>query len=251
MKTEVIFGIHPVAEALKAGRRTFTEIYAAAKRRKADRATALLNQARQARIPVKTLSPKALDETAGTDAHQGIAALVSAYPVLDGSRIPGLGGPPEKEGFLLILDRIMDPHNFGALIRTAVCAGAAGIIIPKHGGAPVNPLASRISAGALEHARVFRVTNLTDVIQALKTSGYWVAGMDRNGSESLFTWKFSGPTALVMGGEQKGVRRLVRENCDLMISIPQQGPVDSLNVSVAGGVVMYEIFRQQRLRKAP
>jgi 23S rRNA (guanosine2251-2'-O)-methyltransferase len=149
--------------------------------------------------------------------------------------------------FLLLLDNIMDPHNLGALIRTALCVGIDGVIIPKDRSAQPSPTVSKASAGALEHISLSRVTNMVDTIKMLKKNGLWIAGMDKMSTESIFTCDLKGFNAIVIGGEGKGVRPLVKKHCDILLSIPQIGPLDSLNASVAGAVAMYEIFRQRQL----
>jgi 23S rRNA (guanosine2251-2'-O)-methyltransferase len=147
---------------------------------------------------------------------------------------------------VLVLDGIVDPRNFGALIRTALCAGVSGIVVPKDNSAPSSPAASRASAGALEHARVARVNNLVRALYILKEAGLWVYGAAADGDTALWEANLTGPAALCLGGEGKGLRRLVRETCDVLLSIPQEGPLDSLNASVAGALCMYEAFRQRR-----
>jgi 23S rRNA (guanosine2251-2'-O)-methyltransferase len=157
----------------------------------------------------------------------------------------------EKKGFLILLDGIVDPRNLGALMRTAICAGAEAIIIPKDRSAGPSAIVSKASAGALEHLNLVRVTNIPNTIKALKEIGYWITGLDMAADHSLFSCDLSGPVALVIGGEEKGIRPLVRKQCDYLVSIPQAGPVDSLNASVAGAVVMYEIFRQKQKIRTP
>ena len=147
--------------------------------------------------------------------------------------------------WLLLLDQVVDPQNFGAMVRTAHCAGMQGIILTKDRSAPPSAAASKASAGALEHMFVAYATNLVEVIKGLKTNGVWVAGADRGGDRPLFDADLAGPLALVIGGEDKGLRPLVRKHCDFTLSIPQTGPVGSLNASVAAAVIIYESYRQR------
>ncbi|UCF91775.1 MAG: 23S rRNA (guanosine(2251)-2'-O)-methyltransferase RlmB [Desulfobacterales bacterium] len=147
--------------------------------------------------------------------------------------------------FLLLLDGILDPHNLGAIIRTALCAGVHGVIIPRDRAASPTPAVSKASAGALEHVRLIQVTNLVRTVQALKEKGLWIYGLDRSGEHSIFASDLTGPLALVIGGEQRGIRPLVKKNCDLVVAIPQVGPMNSLNASVAAAVAMFETFRQR------
>ena len=153
----------------------------------------------------------------------------------------------KSNSFLLLLDNIMDPHNLGALIRTALCVGVNGVIIPKDRSAQPTPTVSKSSAGALEHICLSRVTNMVNTITMLKKSGLWIAGMDKISADSIFTCDMKRFNAIVIGGEGKGLRPLVKKNCDMLLSIPQTGPLDSLNASAAGAVVMYEAFRQRRV----
>ena len=240
MKTEVIFGIHPVYEALRAGRRSFGEVCVAKFSKRLD---AVAAYAESRNVPVKRIRPAQLKAITGTDFHQGICARTSLYPLAEISDMLDSA----ENVFLLLLDSILDPHNLGALVRTAVCAGVGGIVIPKDRSASPTPEVSKASAGALEHALLARVTNMARTVSDLKGKGVWIGGMDVGGSRSVFDSNLSGPFALVVGGEEKGIRPLVRKQCDFLISIPQKGPLNSLNASVAGAVAMYEVFRQRRL----
>ena len=148
-----------------------------------------------------------------------------------------------------MLDSILDPQNLGGLIRTAVCAGVDAVILPKDRSATPSPAVSKASAGALEHARVIQATNLVRSMALLKEAGIWITGLDRAGDPSIFQSDFNGPVALVVGGEEKGIRPLVKKHCDFLATIPQQGPIDSLNASAAGAVAIYEAFRQRHLDK--
>ncbi len=242
--TEVLYGIHPVFEALKAGRRDFFEVYIA-KDKASKRLEKVVGFAEIFKIPVKKVKPAQLKSIAGTDLHQGIGARVSRYPLAGISDIIDNLKPADANSFLLLLDSMLDPNNLGAIIRTALCVGIDGVIIPKDRSAPPSPAVSRASAGALEHIHLARGTNMVNMIRALKERGMWIVGMDKSASESIFSSDLSGSVAIVIGGEEKGIRPLVKKNCDYLVSIPQTGPLDSLNASVAGAVVMYEAFRQR------
>jgi 23S rRNA (guanosine2251-2'-O)-methyltransferase len=148
--------------------------------------------------------------------------------------------------FLLMLDNIVDPQNLGALIRTALCVGIDGVILPKDNCAPPTPAVSRASAGALEHIKLSRVTNLVQTIKLCKNRGLWIMGLLKDAEQSIYAGDLTGSIAMVLGGEQKGLRPLVRKKCDFLFSIPQQGPIDSLNASAAGAVTMYEAWRQRQ-----
>jgi 23S rRNA (guanosine2251-2'-O)-methyltransferase len=250
---EILYGYHPVNEALRAGKRTLSEIWLAR-----DKSSPRLNQVEEMAqandIPLKRVSPARLTALAGSDRHQGVCAGVSGFPYVDLDDL--IGDDVEKEHdqsalvCLLLLDSIQDPHNLGALIRTAYCAGMDGVVIPKDRSAAASPDVSRISAGALEHTRLTRTTNLVKAIAELKSKGLWVAGLDRARGDTLFSMDFRVPLAIVVGSEEKGLRPLVKKNCDMLVNIPQKGDVDSLNASVAGGIVMYEVFRQRQSIKS-
>jgi 23S rRNA (guanosine2251-2'-O)-methyltransferase len=152
---------------------------------------------------------------------------------------------------MLALDSIVDPHNLGAILRSALGAGVAAVLIPKDRSAPPTPVVSKISAGALEHIRLVQVTNLVRSLELLKSRGRWVAGLDRNALDTIFYADLTLPLVLVIGGEGRGLRALVRKTCDLMLSIPQSGPLDSLNASVAAAVALYEIRRQRGAGRRP
>ncbi len=245
MKTEVLFGFHPVFEALRAGRRHIFEIFIA-KDKLSTRLEKVVSLAESYKIPVKKTPALKLKSITGADLHQGIGARASLYPLADLSDIIKKPGHEENKPFLLLLDNISDTHNLGALVRTALCVGVNGIIIPKDRSVSPTPAVSKISAGALEHILLAQATNMVSTIKELKKNGIWTAGMDSSAKQTIFEADLNGPLAVVVGGEDKGIRPLVKKNCDFMISVPQEGAIDSLNASVAGAVVMYEVFRQRR-----
>ena len=249
---EILYGHHPVNEALKAGKRTILEVWLV-RDKSSPRIEKIVEKAKANDIPLKRVSTARLSALAGSDRHQGVCARVSGFPYVSLDEVMN-GVILEKADraipiCLLLLDSIQDPHNLGALIRTAYCAGVDGVVIPKDRSAAPSPAVSRISAGALEHTRLIKATNLVKVISALKIKGLWVVGLDRAAGETLFSMDFKVPLALVVGSEEKGLRPLVKKNCDMLVGIPQMGDVDSLNASVAGGIVMYEVFRQRQVNK--
>jgi 23S rRNA (guanosine2251-2'-O)-methyltransferase len=246
-QTEILYGIHPVFEAMRAGKRRFGKIYIT-KKKAPPRLEPVVKLAATLGIPVTTVSNSRLGTIAGTDMHQGIGASVSGYPFTEFSDILSEIKKPPQNKYYLIMDGVEDPQNLGALIRTALCAGTSGIIIPKNRAAPPTPASSRASAGALEHAKISMVTNIVSTVQVLKKYGVWIIGTDMNSDESIFSTGLAFPAAIVIGSEGKGIRPLVRKNCDLLVSIPQCGPVSSLNASAAGAIILYEAFRQ-RLQK--
>ncbi len=248
MKTEMLYGIHSVFEALKAGRRNFYKIYLS-QDKTSERLKKILKVAASLKIPLERIKASKLESIAGTNLHQGIGASVSPYPLARLSDIIDKQKPAGTGHFLLLLDNIVDPHNLGALIRTALCVGIDGVIITKDRSAMPTPAVSRSSAGALEHIVLTVVTNMVSTINLLKEKGIWIVGMDKTAQSSIFPFDFSGSIAVIIGGEEKGIRSLVKKHCDFITSIPQEGPVTSLNASVAGAVVMYEAFRQRKMKK--
>jgi len=243
---EILHGYHSVNEAFRAGRRTIREIWLS-RGKVAPRVEDLAKKAADRGVNITRTPESRLSTMAGTGRHQGLCVNATRFPYI------GLGEILDrvKEAHsprLLLLDSILDPHNLGALIRTAYCAGMDGVVIPRDRSAAATPVVSRISAGALEHTHLTRVTNLVTAIAKLKKAGFWVAGLDRAGQDTLFSTDLSGRLAVVLGSEENGLRPLVKKYCDMLIAIPQKGVVDSLNASVAGGVVMYEMFRQRLSR---
>jgi len=244
VKTEILYGTHPALEAIRAGRRTVFEVFVT-RTASPGRHRQVLTRAESSGIPVNNVKPSAMKSLTGADSHQGIAARVGPYPF---SEIDELVDPPEpnrQPPFILLLDGILDPHNLGAIIRTALCADISGIVIPKDRSAYPTPAVSKVSAGAMEHIRLARVVNMVRTLETLKEKGLWVLGMDSTADPTVFSSDLTGPTAIVIGGEDKGIRRLVRVHCDQLITIPQSGAVSSLNASVAGAIVMYEALRQR------
>ena len=244
MKGEILYGIHPVLEALASQRRTIHRIYLQPGF-KSDRLARLASLAAESGIPIQTAGSSEIKKLAGTTGHQGVAARVDRYPLASVTDILAVAQDRDRPHFLLLLDNILDPQNLGAIIRTALCVGVDGVIMPKDRSAPVTSAVARASAGALEHIRLSRVTNLVQTIKQCKKLGIWVMGLDNNAELSLYDGVMTGSIAIVLGGEQKGLRPLVKKNCDFLVSIPQHGAVDSLNASVAAAVTLYEALRQR------
>ncbi len=245
-KEEILYGVHPVQEAIKAERRSIHEIYMV-RLRGSSRLSHLMHLAEQRNIPITFLKEDRLASLADNSRHQGIAARVSVYPAVPLNVLDLSASTPAQEApFLLLLDSVVDPQNFGALIRTALCVGITAVVIMKDRAAAPTPSVSKASAGALEHMTVVRVTNMVKTMDYFKSRGIWLAGLSANEGTSIFSTDLKGPLGLIVGGEEKGIRPLVQRNCDLLLSIPQKGPLDSLNASVAGAIVMYEAFRQRQ-----
>ncbi len=203
-------------------------------------------EAKKKDVMVKYVTKERLDQMSETGKHQGVIAYAAAYEYAELEDIFDKAKEKGEDPFIMILDNIEDPHNLGAIIRTANLAGAHGVIIPKNRAAGLTATVARTSAGALNFTPVVKVTNITKTIQELKDRGLWFVCADMGGTE-MYKLNLKGPIGLVIGNEGDGVSRLVRENCDMIASIPMKGDIDSLNASVAAGVLAYEIVRQRLL----
>ena len=243
---EILFGYHPVVEALRAGRRSIDTVYLS--KDSSSRRGQVVRMAENTGAAIQWIDSRQLTTLAGTPHHQGICAEVGPFPISSLEALLATRVSPGDQPLLVVLDQIVDPQNFGAIVRTAQCVGADGVITPKNRAAPPSAAVSKASAGALEHMHLARVTNLINAFKTLKKKGLWIAGADREGDTDLFHSDLSGPLVLVMGAEEKGLRPLVRQHCDFTIAIPQIGPIGSLNASVAAGIILYEVFRQRSIR---
>jgi len=240
-----ITGINAVSETLQGGRKV--DLLYIQEGQQGKRIEALKEEAVRQKIPIKYLKRERLEEMAGGNKHQGVMALVEAYNYADLGDALDLADRRGEAPFIVILDGIEDPHNLGAIIRTAECAGVHGIIIPKHHAAEITPAVGRASAGAVEHMLVIKATNLVNAIKELKEQGLWIVGADMEGKNDYFTGSIPTPVALVIGSEGRGIRRLVKEHCDLLLRIPLNGKVNSLNASVAAALLIYEVIRQRAM----
>ncbi len=210
---------------------------------KDDASKRLINVMRSHKVKVQLVDKYVIEKESESKRSQGFIAYTSDYKYFDVYDI--LEDVKDKDGFVVVLNEILDPHNLGSIIRVCECAGVDGIIIGKDRSASVNDTVMRISAGALNHVKVARVTNINNAIDTLKENGFWVYGAEANGQE-IYKTDLRGKLCLVIGGEDSGVKRLTKEKCDGMISIPMYGKVNSLNASVACGVCIYEAVRQRR-----
>jgi 23S rRNA (guanosine2251-2'-O)-methyltransferase len=235
----ILSGIHPIAEALKTGRPL--DRILVAQGAGGPRLQEIIDLARRASVQVRFEPRAALDRLAGSSAHQGVVALGAAKPYADLDQAA-------RSELVVVLDGVEDPHNLGAIIRTAHAAGAGSIVVPERRAAGVTDVVAKAAAGALEHLPVARVTNINRALEDLKKRGFWIYGLDQRGTETYDQVKFATPTALVFGGEGSGLHELVRRHCDVLVRIPMAGAISSLNVSVAAGVVLFEWKR--RLGKA-
>ncbi len=239
---ELIYGYHPVRESLRAGRRHISKIYITENKR-GSRYTDIQSLAKAAQVPVNHLAPNDLNAMLGASGNQGVCASCGPYQCTHLDEL--LQKSLHKNPLILLVDQVVDPQNLGALIRTAYCAGLNGVIITKDRAAGPSPAVSKASAGAMEYMSLTRVTNMVTTIKKLKKVGIWIAGLEGSAGQSIYTCDLTGPLALVVGSEERGMRALVKKNCDLLLAVPQIGHIDSLNAAVAGGVVMYEAFRQR------
>ena len=252
---EVLYGLHPVEEAVRSGLRRLDSVKLARERRdeKLEKLAALC---RTAGIRVSFEPREQLTRLARTDAHQGVLAVVRERQFLT---IEDLTGGAEEarsatkshHSFFLALDGVEDPHNLGALLRTAEGAGVDGVILPERRSAPVTATVAKTSAGASEHVRIARVTNLVRALEQMKKANIWILGLDERGTPDYTDFDFRTDCVLVLGREGAGLHDLVKRTCDHLLRIPMAGQVSSLNVSVAGAVVMYEAMRQRRGLMAP
>jgi 23S rRNA (guanosine2251-2'-O)-methyltransferase len=246
---EVLYGLHPVEEAIRSGSRQLDHVSVARERRD-ERLERLIELCRRAGIRV-ALEPKdQLTRLARTDAHQGVLAVIRERRFLgiEDLLAPAVAG---QHRFFLALDGVEDPHNLGALLRTADGAGIDGVILPERRAAPVTATVAKTSAGASEHVRIARVTNLVRALEQMKQKHVWVLGLDERGTPDYTEFDFKTDCVLVLGREGAGLHDLVKKTCDHLLRIPMAGQVSSLNVSVAGAVVMYEAMRQRRQATAP
>lgn len=242
--SDFLYGIHPVYEALIAGRRALKKLYVS-KSRQTKGIEALLLRAQAEGIPIQYSEPEYLESLIGESVHQGVAARVGNYPFVDIGAILKKAETDGEFPMVLALDGIVDPQNLGSLIRTSLAMGIHGIILPKDRSAPLSPSVSKASAGAVEHMLIARVTNLVSALIRLKKAGLWVVGAHAGSEQRVDEADFNVGLVLVIGGESKGIRPLVRKTCDYLVSVPQKKLLDSLNAAVAGAIVMYEIVRQR------
>lgn len=205
----------------------------------------IFTTARDRKIPVQKVDRQRLEKFASGVAHQGVLVFLAAKEYVEVDDILA-GISPGEAPFLIILDEISDPHNLGAILRTADAAGAHGVVIPRRRSAPLTPTVAKSSAGAIEYVQVARVANLPQTIEGLKKKGLWIVGADADGEDVFWDARLNGPLALVIGGEDKGLGRLVKERCDSLVRLPMSGRVNSLNASVATALLSYEVLRQRR-----
>lgn len=242
----IIYGINPVLEALKSHPEYFKDIFIASGR--IDRSAEKIKKiAGQLGIKCKTIEKSEIEKLAGSLHHQGVAATLSEFQYADIEDILNVWKSSGEKALILILDCIQDPQNLGSLIRTANASGAHGVIIPKDRAAEVTPAVVKASAGAVEHTLVCRETNIASTIDELKERGIWAIGIETGSRQDIYSFDMNADIAVVIGSEGKGIRRLVKEKCDVCLHIPMKGDISSLNAAVAGGIALFEVVRQRRV----
>ena len=243
IKNDIIEGRNAVIEALRVGR-SIDKIFIA--KGETDKTLGhIASKAREAGIVVVDADRRKLDNMSVTHAHQGVIALVGVNEYCSVEDILAVAESKGEAPFVIVCDEVSDPRNLGAIIRSAECAGAHGVIIPKRRSAGLTAIVGKASAGAAEHMAIARVPNIPAVLKELKAKGLWVYGAAAGGSSGLWDTDFTGAMALVIGSEGDGIGRLVRENCDFIVNIPMVGKINSLNASAAASVIMYEVLRQR------
>ena len=244
IKNEIIEGRNAVIEALRVGR-SIDKIFIA--KGETDKTLGhIASKAREAGIVVVDADRRKLDNMSVTHAHQGVIALIGVSEYCEVEDILKIAEERNEAPFVIICDEVSDPRNLGAVIRSAECAGAHGVIIPKRRSAGLTAIVGKASAGAAEHMAIARVPNIPAVLKELKDKGLWIYGAAAGGESGLWSTDFTGSMALVIGSEGDGIGRLVRENCDFIVNIPMVGKINSLNASAAASVIMYEVLRQRK-----
>ncbi|MBD2844743.1 23S rRNA (guanosine(2251)-2'-O)-methyltransferase RlmB [Paenibacillus sp. IB182496] len=246
-REEWIAGKHPVLEALRSGRE-INKLWVAEGAQK--NMQPLLGEAKKQGIVVQQVDKRKLDQLAPGIQHQGVLAQAAPYRYAEVDELLARAQSRGETPLLLVLDEIEDPHNLGSIIRTAECTGVHGVIIPKRRSAMLTATTLKTSAGAAEHVPVARVTNLVQTIERLKQDGVWIAGADATAPQNVYQTDLQLPLAIVIGSESKGLGRLIREKCDFLVRLPMRGRLNSLNASVAAGVLMYEALRQREAAAA-
>ncbi|MGQ9508562.1 MAG: 23S rRNA (guanosine(2251)-2'-O)-methyltransferase RlmB [Thermodesulfobacteriota bacterium] len=243
--SHLIYGIHPVHEALKSNL-PIQKIYVGTEKPSLPLRT-LIDQAREKGIPLTFTTRESLNKMSREGLHQNIVAIIETFQYVDLENILSIWKEEKSKALILILDGIQDPQNLGALIRTALGCGAHGVIIPKDRAVGITPTVFKASAGAVAHIPITRVVNLSNTINRLKKEGIWVYGASGEANDLIYNLDLTLDLAIVIGAEGKGIRPLVKKNCDRLFSIPMKGPVSSFNASVSAGMILYEVMRQRFL----
>lgn len=247
VREDLIEGRNAVTEALKSDRTI--EYLLVAKGSMEGSIKQIIQIAKEKRIVIKEVEKRKLDSMSETGVHQGVMAIVTPFKYSEIEDILSYAKKKGEEPFLVLLDEIEDPHNLGSIIRTAELCGVHGIVIPKRRNVGITPTVYKSSAGAVEHMRISKVTNLNATIDELKNKGLWVYGADIKGEDYSYETNFSGACALIIGSEGRGISALTLKKCDKLVKIPMVGKINSLNASVAGGIMMYEVLKSRLIKK--
>ncbi len=243
IREDLIEGRNSVSEALKSDRTI--EYLLIAKGNVEGSIKKIIQVAKDKKIVIKEVEKRKLDSMSETGSHQGVMAVVTPFKYSEIDDIIEYAKKKEEDPFIVILDELEDPHNLGSIVRTAELCGVHGIIIPKRRNVGVTPTVYKSSAGAVEHMKIAKVTNINVAIDKLKDQGLWVYGADINGEDYSYNTNFSGPCAIIIGSEGRGISTLTLKKCDKLVKIPMVGKINSLNASVAGGIMMYEVLKSR------
>ncbi|MDM8143844.1 23S rRNA (guanosine(2251)-2'-O)-methyltransferase RlmB [Megamonas hypermegale] len=247
LSEDILLGRNAVREAIKSGRSINRILIAEGSH--GGSISEIINLAKERHLVLQSISTDKLDTLCGGQRHQGIAAYAAPVDYVELDDILNLAKDRGEDPFLILLDELEDPHNLGAILRTADAVGAHGILIPKHRSCPLSSVVAKTSAGAVEYVPVARIGNVAQTLEGLKKQGLWVAGADMDGTENYYEANLTGPIVLVIGSEGHGVSRLTKEACDFIVKIPMRGKVNSLNASNAAAILAYEILKQRTLQK--
>ncbi|SKA96011.1 23S rRNA (guanosine2251-2'-O)-methyltransferase [Caloramator quimbayensis] len=239
----IVFGRNPVIETIKSGR-NIEKLFVL--KEPEGSLKMIISMAREKGFVISEVDRKKLDELSSGQNNQGVVAIVSPYEYASIDDILNYAKQKGEDPFVIILDEIEDPHNMGSIIRSANVCGAHGVIVPKRRTALITATVAKASAGAIEHTKIAKVTNINQTLRELKEKGLWIIGTDMNG-DTCYKTNLKGPVGIVVGSEGKGISRLVKDNCDIVVSIPVKGEINSLNASVAAGIIMYEVLRQRSI----
>lgn len=245
--SNIIYGRNPVIEALENSGRAVDKIYIQ-ERLNHPVIGKIRNLAKERGITYHFVSKRNLDNMCGGENHQGVVAVAAAHEYAAVEDILGLAEKRGESPFVVICEGLTDPHNLGSIIRSANAAGVHGVIIPKNRSAALNSTVAKVSAGAVEHTLVAKVSNIAQTLEKLKKLGLWIVGTDLQGTQMHYECDLTGPLGIVIGSEGSGMSRLVREGCDFLVKIPMLGEIQSLNASVATGVLLYEAVRQRKFK---
>lgn len=247
LNEDILLGRNAVREAIKSGRSINRILIAEGSH--GGSISEIINLAKERHLVLQSISTDKLDMLCGGQRHQGVAAYAAPVDYVELDDILNLAKDRGEDPFLILLDELEDPHNLGAILRTADAVGAHGILIPKHRSCPLSSVVAKTSAGAVEYVPVARIGNVSQTLENLKKQGLWVAGADMDGTENYYEANLTGPIVLVIGSEGHGVSRLTKEACDFIVKIPMRGRVNSLNASNAAAILAYEILKQRTLQK--